>query len=242
MSYRRNVKRARSARIRNTRLGAAARQRTGMSARSGRLRAVRPQSVSNDAHVIRKVVPAIPEIAVREIHVLCVSLHGAIRPSWRLLEVPSAMTLDGLHEVLQRTFEWDDFGPHCFVTIYGELFGPLWLTSQAARQDGGPRDESGVMLAQVAGEESPGIVYLYGYDGEWRVDIRVEKVLPATGGVAYPRCTGGRGEDIPGEGYRSVSEFNAGHEPDALDIFFDYFDPEELTDDLSDLATVIVVG
>lgn len=87
-----------------------------------------------------------------------------------------------------------------------------------------------------------GIAYLYGYRDEWHVQIRVEKILSAAAGVAYPRCTGGRGEDIPGEGYRSVWEFDADRELDALDIYFDCFDPEELTEDLEDLATVIVPG
>ena len=100
------------------------------------------------------------------------------------------------------------------------------------------RDESGVMLVQAAGEDGLGMVYLYGYHDEWRVDVRVEKILPAVAGVAYPRCTGGQGEDIPGERCREVWEFNADREPVALDV---YFDPGELTDDLADLATVIIV-
>ena len=151
------------------------------------------------------------------------------------------MTLDGLHEVLQRTFGWDDFGPHSFVTIYGEFFGQLRPTSRAARRParraGEPRDESGVILAQAAGEEGSRIAYLYGYRDEWQVHIRVEKILSATAGVAYPRCTRGRGEDIPGEGYCGIREFNAGRLPVELDT---YFDPEDLTDDIADLATVIV--
>jgi hypothetical protein len=229
MSNRRKLERARSARKRNSRLRAVGEQTAGVSPPSGRLD-----------------VPAVPETVAREIHALCVNLHGATPPSWRLLEVPGAMTLDRLHEVLQRTFGWDDFGPHSFVTIYGEFFGPLRPTSRAARRaakgEGEPCAGSGVMLAQAAGEEGLGTVYLYGYDDEWQVDIRVEKILSATAGVAYPRCTGGRGEGSPGEGYRSVLEFNADRELDALDIFFDCFDAGELTEDLEDLATVIVQG
>jgi hypothetical protein len=204
------------------------------------LRAIRPHPDEGDARAVRLDVPAIPETAALEIHVLCVSLHGATPPPWRLLEVHSAMTLDRLHEVLQWTFGWDDFGPHSFVTIYGEFFGVTGPTSRAAGRAGEPRAESGVTLAQAAGEEGLGIVYLYGYRDEWRVDIRVEKMLTGAAGVAYSRCTGGRGEDIPGEGYRSVWEFDADRELDVLDVNFDYFDPEELTEDLEDLATVIV--
>jgi hypothetical protein len=201
---------------------------------------VGPQPDDHDARVVKLDAPATPEIAANEIYVLCVSLHGATPPSWRLLEVPSAMTLDRLHEVLQTTFGWDDFGPHSFVTVYGEFFGPMGITSRAARRAGEPRDSSSVMLAQAVCENVLEMIYLYGYDDEWQVDIRVEKIVSAMAGLAYPRCTGGWGKDIPGEGCCGVWEFNADRELDALDIYLDYFDPEELTDDLSDLSTVIV--
>jgi Plasmid pRiA4b ORF-3-like protein len=139
--------------------------------------------------------------------------------------------------VLQETFGWSDFGPHSFVTIYGEFGGPVRPASRAAKRAAERRGESGVVLAQVADEEGLGVAYLYGYDDEWRVDILVERILPAAPGVAYPRCTGGQGEDTPGEGYHGVREFNAEREPFAPDMDFD---PEDLTDDLADLATVII--
>jgi hypothetical protein len=173
-----------------------------------------------------------------DIHVLVVSLHGAAPPPWRRLEVPSAITLERLHEVLQETFGWSSFGPHSFVTIYGEFGSPVRPTRQAAKRTA-RRDESGVKLAQAAGEEGLGIVYLYGFNEEWRVDILVEKILAAAPGVAYPRCTGGQGEDIPGEGYDGIWEFNAEREPIALDM---YFDPDDLTEDLAGLGTVIITG
>jgi len=96
-----------------------------------------------------------------------------------------------------------------------------------------------VRLWQAAGEEGLGIAYLDGYDDEWRVDILVLKILAAAPGVAYPRCTDGQGEDIPGEGYGGVREFNAEREPFAPDM---YFDSDDLTEDLADLATVIITG
>lgn len=180
-----------------------------------------------------------PKEAAGSIHVLIVSLHGAAPPPWRRLELPSAITLDRLHEVLQWTFGWSNFGPHSFVTLYGEFGGPVRPTSRAAKRTAQRRDESGVALAQAAGDEGDGIAYLYGYDDEWRVDILVERILPAAPGVGYPRCTGGQGEDTPGDGYRGVREFNAERAEFGAD---EYFDPEDLTDDLADMAAVIVPG
>jgi Plasmid pRiA4b ORF-3-like protein len=208
-------------------------QGTVESPRSGNLRAVGSPSAVEGG----RELPAVPEAAASSIHVLVVSLHGAAPPPWRRLELPSAITLDRLHEVLQWTFGWSNFGPHSFVTIYGEFGGPARPTSRAAKRAAERRDESGAALAQAAGGEGDGIAYLYGYDDEWRVDILVETIRSAAPGVAYPRCTGGQGEDTPGEGYQGVSEFNAEREEFAPDM---YFDPEELTEDLADLATVII--
>jgi hypothetical protein len=183
-------------------------------------------------------LPAIPETAAKDIHVVVVSLYGAVPPPpWRQLELPSAMTLDRLHAVLQETFGWSNFGPHSFVTPYGEFGSPALPGSRAARRAAARRDESGVMLSQVADEDDDEIAYLYGYEDEWRVDIEVEQILAAAPGVAYPRCTRGQGEDVPGEGYAGVWEFNAEREPFVLG---EYVDPGELTKDLAELATVIV--
>jgi hypothetical protein len=237
MSNRRKLKRRRDTRSQRSRLRVVARRRTVESQRRRRLHAVRPYPDDYDARAIRVDVPAIPETATRGIHVLCVSLYGATPPPFRLLEVASAMTLDQLHRVVQRTFEWWEPGPYSFVTIYGEFFGLKGPVSRAAGQAGEPRDASRVTLAQTAGEQGLGIVYLFGYHDQWQVHIKVEKILPAAAGVAYPRCTGGRGVDIPGERYHAISEFNTERWPTALDF---YFDPEDLTDDLADLATVIV--
>lgn len=183
-----------------------------------------------------------PESARRGIHVIDVFLRGAPTP-WRRLEVPSTITLERLHEVLQETFGWDNWGPHSFLSVYGEFGGPVRPGSRAAKREAERLDESGVTLAQIAGKEGVWIAYEYGYRDEWLVDIRVERIRPAAPGVAYPRCTGGHGEDTPGDLYGGVREFNAERAEEDEDEGLredDYFDPEYLTEDLSDLATVII--
>ena len=246
MSNRRKVKRPRGVAGRDHRLRLVAGQGAAESPRSGSLRVVGSQSVADGARADRRELPAMPETAASSIHVLVVSLHLAEPPAWRRLELPSAITLDRLHQVLQGTFCWYNFGPHSFVTTYGEFGGPVRPTSRAAKRAAARHDESGVALAQAAGGRGDGIAYLYGYDDEWMVDILVEQILPATPGVAYPRCTGGQGEDIPGEGYRGVREFNAERAEDAAEdgppIFpcSDDIDPEVETDMLAHLATVLI--
>lgn len=213
-------------------------QGTGGSPPRGQLHAVGSQAVVGGARVTRRELPGLAGTGSGSIHAVTVSLHGAMQPLWRRLEIPSAMTLDRLHKVLQLTFGWSDFGPHSFQTPFGEFGGRVSPKSRAARRAAERRDESAVALAQAAGGEATSIVYVYGYDDEWRVDIAIAGVRAAAPGVAYPRCTGGQGEDTPGEG--SLREFNAEREElnEGLGPDVD-FDPEELTDDLSELATVI---
>jgi hypothetical protein len=75
-----------------------------------------------------------------------------------------------------------------FETVCGEFGDPLQDDGWAERQD-----EETVTIAQVADAEKAKIVYVYDFGDDWRHDIVVEKITPALPGVAYPRCTGGRG-------------------------------------------------
>ena len=214
---------------------------TGQSSPRGELHAVGAQAAVGGNRVTRRELPATPATAAGGIHVVTVSLRGAVPPLWRRLELPSAMTLDRLHEVLQLTFAWNDFGPHSHQTPYGEFGGPVRPASRALRRAAERGDDSTVTLAQAAGEEGAQIVYLYGYDDEWRVDITVDRTRPAVPGVAYPRCISGQGEDSPGDGYRGIQEFNAERSEFDADFGPDIeFGPEELNDELSEVATVIV--
>lgn len=215
---------------------------TGQPLRRGELHAVGAQAIIGGRRVARRELPALPGTA-GGVHVVTVNLLGAEPPLWRRLQLPSAITLDRLHEVLQLTFGWSDFGPHSLQTPYGEFGGPVRPTSRAARREAERGDDSAVALAQVAGEEDAQIVYLYGYDDEWWVDITVDKIRPAAPGVAYPRCVSGQGEDIPGDGYCGMREFNAERAEFAVGFGPDIdFSPEGLTDELSEVATVIVPG
>ena len=76
-------------------------QGTTESPRTGRLRAVGSQSAADIKRVTERTLPAMPETAANRVHVLVVSLHGAAPPSWRRLEVPSAITLEAVNEFRQ---------------------------------------------------------------------------------------------------------------------------------------------
>jgi len=160
------------------------------------------QTFVGGERVEKEPLPALPERAGATVHQVKVSLHGAKPAVWRRLEIPSAMTLGGVHGVLQTAFGWYDMHLHSFETVCGEFGAPDgddW-------SDHG--DESAVRLAQVAGAEKAKVVYVYDLGDDWRHDIVVEKILTAEAGVTYPRCTGGKGSP-PEEDGGGIWVFNA---------------------------------
>src|SRR5260370_22544446 len=132
-------------------------------------------------------LPRLPKKAATTVHRVKVSLYRAKPPVWRRLEIPSAMPLDLVHEVLQAAFDWDGYHLHAFETVCGEFGSPDQDDDWAERQD-----EATATLAQVAGAERAKVGYSYDFGDDWRHDIAVGKIIPAEPGVAYPPCTGGR--------------------------------------------------
>ena len=181
--------------------------------------------------VVKQKLPRLPKRAETTVHVVKVNLYGAKPPIWRRLEIPSAMALDLVHEVLQAAFDWHGYHLHSFETVCGEFGDPSQDDDWSERGD-----ESAVALAQVAAAEKAKVVYVYDFGDDWRHDIVVEKILPAAPGVPYPRCTGGRGE-TPGEDSGGIWAFNEeraqGGIPDSS------FDPADVTQELADLMVVI---
>ncbi len=160
-------------------------------------------------------------------HRVKASLYGAKPPVWRRLEIPSAMTLDLVHMVMQAAFRWGGYHLHAFETVCGEFGAPDASDDWSERTD-----EATAALAQVAGAEGAKVVYTYDFGDDWRHDIVVEKVVPAEPGVAYPRCIGGRREGPPEDcgGIWAFNELQAGRD--------DTFDADEVTEYLADLPKV----
>jgi hypothetical protein len=172
-------------------------------------------------------LPKLPQKAATEVHRVKASLYGAKPPIWRRLEIPSAIPLAQLHEVMQIAFGWHDFHLHSFERVCGE-FGPVDEEDFAAR-----KDETKAALGQVAATVKVKIVYTYDFGDDWRHDIVVEQIVQAEPGVSYPRCTGGR---------RSVPREDSGgiwaHDEDRGDDL--PFDPNEVAEELTSLAQVLI--
>jgi hypothetical protein len=140
-------------------------------------------------------------------------------------------------------FGWADNHLHVFETPYGD-FG---MPSEPGLWSPGRDDDSAVALAQVAGEGAE-ISYVYDFGDDWRHQIIVEEILPAAPDVAYPRCTGGQGNDTPHEDSGGIWTFNteraeaAAHAAPAVSSPTADFDPASLANVLAHFAEVIVPG
>jgi hypothetical protein len=121
---------------------------------------------------------------------------------WRRIEVPSQMTLPRLHRALQIVMGWDNCHLHEFRIagkVYAEPdpedhhFGRAVLDERRARLS---------KLLRAAGVSS--FEYFYDFGDNWRHDLAVESIMPATPRKRYPVCLAGERsappEDVGGIG------------------------------------------
>jgi len=122
--------------------------------------------------------------SVSVVHRIRVTIAGSKPPIWRRLEVPSAISLVGLHEVLQTAFEWD--GDHLWLfEADTDTFGVGDLGTPC-------KDARRATLGQVAPRKGFTMSYVYDFGDDWRHNIQVEDIGAAEPGVTYPRCLTGR--------------------------------------------------
>jgi hypothetical protein len=173
-------------------------------------------------------LPSLPRNATTTVHRIKAALRGARPPVWRRLEVPSDLPLSVLHEVLQTAFGWFDCHPHQFETACGDFGDPAQEDFWSHRAD-----ESAAAIAQVAPAPKDKVGYVYDFRDDWRHDLVVEAVVPATPGVRYPRCTAAQGAP-PDEDCGGVSVFNTRHRDEGAPS------PSALTRQLAGMAGVVV--
>ncbi|MFA6959356.1 MAG: plasmid pRiA4b ORF-3 family protein [Opitutaceae bacterium] len=118
--------------------------------------------------------------------VLGLSVVGCAPRIWRRLVVKESMWLARLHDSIQVAFDWFDYQTHAFTLEDLRLGNP-------AKQEGSPlvEDDRDITLLELDLSKRGGMVYDYHFGDGWRVDIRVEKVIPAVKGEFYPRCVEG---------------------------------------------------
>lgn len=118
------------------------------------------------------------------VHRMKITLRGSKPPIWRRLEVPSEITLQELHAVIQAAFGWQDH--HMWVFESGS--GAYGLPDPEL----GHRSAASKKLSGVAPGPGARLRYTYDFGDDWEHDVAVEDVLAPEPGMSYPRCVTGR--------------------------------------------------
>jgi Plasmid pRiA4b ORF-3-like protein len=174
----------------------------------------------------------------QEIYQIKVTLLGTDPPIWRRLLVPAELTLEQLHQVLQRAMGWEDCHMHEF-RIGQQRFGKPDPMEQTFR---GPRttSERTARLFSVLGRVGATAVYTYDFGDSWEHQLAVEKRLAPESGRAYPVCLAGERHGPPEDcggipGFYNLLEAisNPDHEQhdELLEWLGGSFDPEAFSVD-----------
>ncbi|MEO7143188.1 MAG: plasmid pRiA4b ORF-3 family protein [Bryobacteraceae bacterium] len=127
------------------------------------------------------------------IYQLRLVLAGISPIIWRRLLVSSEITIAQLHQYIQVAFDWSGEHLHRF-RIHGKDYGIDYLGGISF--DGNPQV---VPLSRFRLHPRESFRYQYDFIANWRVDIRLEAILPQ-GRRVLPVCVGGRAA-APGEEY-----------------------------------------
>ncbi len=171
--------------------------------------------------------------ATPTVHQIRITLRHIWPPIWRRVLVPSSVTVDGLHDVIQAAMGWQDY--HLYIL---ECNGVEYARLDEIFELGPMRSARSNRLRQLAPTTPATLTYTYDLGDNWEHDLEIEDVAPAVPGERYPMCVKGRRacppEDVGGtSGY---DEFlRAIEDPD----HFDHetmirwsggrFDPEEFS-------------
>lgn len=168
---------------------------------------------------------------LNEIATVRIVLVDSKPPIWRELEVPTSVTLEGLHDIVQIAFGWLDYHLWEF-DIGGTRYGrPLEDEPEV-------RDAGKVILHEVLATRTTRITYIYDFGDYWEHQITVTNLRTGDPDLPYPRLVAGKmagpPEDCGGlPGYYALLE--ARDDPDHPDHedaaeYLAGYDPTELDD------------
>lgn len=165
-----------------------------------------------------------------KIYTLHVELQDIEPLIWRRLQVPTAIALTRLHDVLQVAMGWTDSHLHSFKIGERE-----YTNAEDELDELEMLAEKGRKLDALLGKSTREFNYLYDFGDSWNHRIVVESITAAQPGWSYPLCVAGARacppEDVGGTGgYQDFLETIAdpGHEEhDSMLVWVGgAFDPE----------------
>ena len=178
----------------------------------------------------RRAIDSFTKIAT-----LRIELNDSDPLIWRVAEVPTSITLNVLHDIVQDTMGWLDY--HLWeIVINGQTYGLPMDDGWGAA----PRKVAAkVRLRDVLSPGMATIDYTYDFGDSWEHRLVVSDVRPGDPGTAYPCFIAGERDcppedcgGIPGfyemlkaradpdhPDHAEISEWLEGYDPDALDVF-----------------------
>ncbi|GHE08535.1 plasmid pRiA4b ORF-3 family protein [Streptomyces alanosinicus] len=121
------------------------------------------------------------------IHQIKVSIRGSQPLIWRLIEVPSDVTLVELHNIIQAAFDWENRHMWEFSVSSGGQ-DSVRYDSEFETDEANQADE--VRLYQVL-PEAHTMLYTYDYGDNRELDITTQRIHTSEPGVQYPWCLDG---------------------------------------------------
>ena len=178
----------------------------------------------------RRAIDSFTEIAT-----LRIELKNTDPPIWRLVEVPTSITLKVLHDIVQVTMGWLDY--HLWeIVVDGQAYGlPMeedWGTAPRKVADR-------LRLRDVLTPGTTTIDYTYDFGDRWEHKLIISDVRRGDPTAAYPRFIAGERDcppedcgGIPGfyemlktradpkhPDHDEITEWLDGYHPEELDIF-----------------------
>jgi hypothetical protein len=183
------------------------------------------------------------EAAPEQIATLRIELLDTEPVIWRQVEIPTAITLKGLHDVVQAAMGWDD--QHLWELKLGRqrygrpIPGDDWGGEPTLRAEK-------VMLAEVLKPRKTVFDYLYDFGDSWEHRLTITDVRPGEPDAVYPRYVAGEHaappEDCGGvPGFYAALEALADPDHPEHEHISDWLDGYDPTD-LNELALKRAVG
>lgn len=130
------------------------------------------------------------------VYYLKVTLKDSKPPIWRDILVPSDLTLEELHYVIQTVMGWGNSHLHQFIAeevLYNDDIetnnsDEYGFTRDENEQD---RNEKKYTLSQILTKEQSSLIYEYDLGDSWTHKIELKKILPADSNARQARCLRG---------------------------------------------------
>jgi hypothetical protein len=194
-------------------------------------------------------------------YLLRIELLHTHRPIWREVWVPSDLTLDMLHYVIQEAMGWDDDHMHCFEFKKQQFQSVEFMDGF---DDDAGKPEELVELSELLKRVRQKLSYTYDFGDNWQHSVTLKKQVPLDCETLFT-CVAGEGacplEDCGGvyghericayvkdgvdDGYMPYEEWGVkNYDPDLVDLeqinealsdFMDDYDDDEEEDMESDM-------